>query len=343
MKNQNYITNIDPNYFGSSLKNYSERVQKIVDDVTRKIETSLRFPQNLFSELLIELAEKRKEMAIDQNTPQTYKFGERRDGKTALLRGECHFYTNLTGVYSEYGKKLLEKLQEQVLSGSFEIRFSSAFLKTIFTWELLSYEELDQRGFLHPSREALGDAFRSLQSAFYPVDEKPLRLQKFSELLEKNKLCAFLGAPTKERKIFLGILMRENGGKRELLSQYYTRVHLDAWEAPMILHMDYFQIEEMLEEMQDLFLMSIQWDFSQKPLLSLHKHIAKFRYLFSHTMPFSRGSASIQEWLVSAIYQLYGYKLSYSEAKGVDLEAFTTFSFEKFLQIYLDSLDLKPL
>ena len=55
----NYITNKDPNYFGTPLKDYPERVKKIVDQTRREIEKALEKNSDIkksFPHLLLLLA-----------------------------------------------------------------------------------------------------------------------------------------------------------------------------------------------------------------------------------------------------------------------------------------------
>lgn len=330
--NYDYITSREPAYFGNSLDDYPQRTKRIVENVFAEIQRAVDSKQDLkklFYRLLGQLAKKRYQIALDQNTAQASKFGERRDAKTALDRGECHFYTNLTGVYTSYGEKLIEQLKSLVSSKGCKIAFSSERCETSFCAEILSYEELNERGLLYPTKDLLTRAFERLYRESYPACEKPSRLKQFADLLEKNKFCAFFGSPSDNRKMFIGTLFWHRKGKKEMLSQYYTRIEQDLWELPTIFHMDFFQIESMLEETASLFETILRYR-SKHSSDTLSEQIALFRYLLSHIMPFCRGSASVQEWLVSAIYHFLDKEALPSSAKSVDLEAFTTFSFEKF-------------
>lgn len=329
-KNCDYITSREPNYFGDPLDDYPQRTQRIVESALSKIKVAKRSQQDLkklFYHLLDHLANKRYQIALDQNTAKASKFGERRDAKTVLDRGECHFYTNLTGVYASYGEKLIEQFKHLVSPHGCKISFSSERCETSFSAEILSYEQLNDRGLLYPTKDLLTRAFERVYSEIYPAHEKPSRLKQFADLLEKNKFCAFFGAPSENRKIFIGALFLHRKGKKEMLSQYYTRIENGQWELPMLFHMDFFQIESMLEETAILFEAII---CSKSSSESLKEQIALFRYLLSHIMPFCRGSASVQEWLTGAINQFHGLEFSENNSKSVDLEAFTTLSFEKF-------------
>lgn len=340
----NYITEKDPNYFGTSLEDQSQRMEKIVQDAAEEIRKSLfskKDSQNLFHLLLSKLAKERNLLGLAQNTKEVYKFGERRDSESALGRGECHFYTNLVTVYANYGQKLLEKLKSQVASGFSEKVFPSNSYETSFAWEILSYEELEKRGWIDPTKDALTEAFTKLHCESYPAEEKPRRLKNFADLLEKNKLCAFLRSLNKNHKIFFGALYQDLGEKKELLSQYYAPISPEGWQLPTIFHLDYFQIDGMLKKLAPLFAQCISWNPSNASLDFLNQEMALFRYELSHTMPFCRGSALIQEWLVCAMYQFHGFRVSYPDDYIVDLEAFTTFEFEKFRQNYIKSIHLE--
>ncbi len=330
--NYDYITSREPGYFGAPLDDYPQRTRRIVKNAALEIQEAVCLKQDLkklFYRLLDLLAKERYQIALDQTTAQASKFGERRDAKTALDRGECHFYTNLTGVYASYGEKLIEQLKGLVSSKGCKVSFSSERCETSFSAEILSYEELNERGLLYPTKDLLTRAFERVYSEIYPAYEKQSRLKQFADLLEKNKFCAFFGTPSENRKIFIGSLFLQRKGKKEMLSQYYSRIEEGQWELPTIFHMDFFQIASMLEETASLFETTLRRPRFKLSLDSMKEEMALFRYLLSHTMPFCRGSASVQEWLVSAIYQFQGQTLQ-GEAKSVDLEAFTTFSFERF-------------
>ena len=67
--------------------------------------------------------------------------------------------------------------------------------------------------------------------------------------------------------------------------------------------------------------------------------IGTFRYLFAQLSPFVRGSALIGEWLEKSLFMYHGYSMEYlyedsDKQPLADLDAFTSFSFNDFLEKY---------
>ena len=59
------------------------------------------------------------------------------------------------------------------------------------------------------------------------------------------------------------------------------------------------------------------------------------QYLFAHAMPYMRGTASIAEWLESAIYLFHGFDLERIEGKNVNCSALIM-SYQDFRDEYLN-------
>jgi len=67
--------------------------------------------------------------------------------------------------------------------------------------------------------------------------------------------------------------------------------------------------------------------------------IGTFRYLFAQLTPFARGSALIGEWLEQSLFMYQGYSMEYlyedsNKQPLPDLDAFSSFSFNDFLEKY---------
>ncbi len=105
----------------------------------------------------------------------------------------------------------------------------------------------------------------------------------------------------------------------------------------IISHQDTLIVDDMLNEISKVFKKIIEWDRQDKE--QLINDMAMFRYLFSHCMPFSRGSAAVAEWLETAIYKYHGFNTS---VEGLlDLEAFSSLTLSEFLQNYKSHVSLE--
>ena len=74
-----------------------------------------------------------------------------------------------------------------------------------------------------------------------------------------------------------------------------------------------------LNEIAKLFKQAIEC----RDVAVLSKTVAHLRYLYSHAMPFTRGSSATCEWLEQAIYLSKGYDLEYKKTLLIDMEALT--------------------
>lgn len=100
----------------------------------------------------------------------------------------------------------------------------------------------------------------------------------------------------------------------------------------LLIHQDPFLVEETLPEIAKFFADAVLWD--GKEIADLKEKIAKFRYLFAHTTPFSRGSASIAEWFEQILYQFHGFEVDYNNEVMIDLEAFSSPLWSDFIAKY---------
>lgn len=128
-----------------------------------------------------------------------------------------------------------------------------------------------------------------------------------------------------------------------LLTWVYTSKEEDVIERMkkvskvLVFHQDTFTIDDMLNEISKLFKKIIEWDKQDKK--KLINDMAMFRYLFSHCMPFSRGSAAVAEWLETAIYTYHGFRVNVDGL--LDLEAFSSLTLSEFLQRYKSLVSLE--
>ena len=102
-----------------------------------------------------------------------------------------------------------------------------------------------------------------------------------------------------------------------------------------ILHQDPFLIDMTLNEIAKLFKQAIEC----RDVAVLSKTVAHLRYLYSHTMPFCRGSSATCEWLEQAIYLFQGYNLEYDKSLLIDMEAITL-PLKNFVELYPSMIKL---
>ena len=128
------------------------------------------------------------------------------------------------------------------------------------------------------------------------------------------------------------------------LSQYITWMYSDLKHDPIekmsahskviLLHTDPTATQKINHQLRPLFNSIMNWDQSQGQE-KLHDLSAQIQYLFAHAMPYMRGTASIAEWLESAIYQFHGFDLERIEGKNVNCSALIM-SYQDFRDEYLN-------
>lgn len=134
-------------------------------------------------------------------------------------------------------------------------------------------------------------------------------------------------------------------GKLLALSQLHTWMYFDWQNDPIasmkerskiyVQHQDALLISTTLKEIAALFEKALQWNRATEQVTDLMNLVATIRYLFAHAVPYLRGSASIAEWLETAIYRFHGFaNFRYNQEKLVDLEALTALRFSDFIREY---------
>lgn len=128
------------------------------------------------------------------------------------------------------------------------------------------------------------------------------------------------------------------------LSQYITWMYSDLKHDPIekmsahskviLLHTDPTATQKINHQLRPLFNSIMNWDQAQGQE-KLHDLSAQIQYLFAHAMPYMRGTASIAEWLESAIYQFHGFDLERIDGKNVNCSALIM-SYQDFRDEYLN-------
>ena len=147
----------------------------------------------------------------------------------------------------------------------------------------------------------------------------------------------------RKSEYLLGTSRFEVNGKLYALSQYLTWMYRTYDEDPVarmekysrihVIHQDPFLLRDMLNEIAILFTACLRWTAADG-IDSLKDRVALWGYLFSHSMPFARGSAAIRDWLETALYRSLGYDCTYHKDYARDWDALTSLSFEESLESY---------
>jgi hypothetical protein len=315
-----YISNRSPHRYGMHLSDYKLREEQIVLRVQEQLVQRSHIPhRQLFNEILSYLGQERRQLAVDQDTKDAEHFGLMRNSLPTLQNVGAAMVTYLMKSYEEYGGALLQRLKTMPPSLSLG--------ETRFVVQIFSFEELERRQWLKLDQDEYSQAFwRVVQT------QGAAEFQRFLELHDRSRFSPFLQEFC--GSMFLGTLLLQEQASWRPLTQYFARIHEDGWEGPVLFHQDFFHLKPMLETVADLFGQCIQ------PVnCNLEQTMARFCYLYSHAMPFSRGSALIREWLEQAIYRVHGRQIRYSQERALDLEAFASFSLEEFLPNYKQSIE----
>lgn len=139
----------------------------------------------------------------------------------------------------------------------------------------------------------------------------------------------------------LGTSFLEINGEEKPLSSLMLQVSIDQKTGalmnvypPVIIHQRSFLIPAMIRDIDRIFdlLFQSSHKLSIGELVDL---IGLIRYEFAHANPFVRGSAAIGEWIETALYHFLGFSDFRQTSKTtIDLEAFSSLTFDEFIQRY---------
>ncbi|MBS0585350.1 MAG: hypothetical protein JSR76_03495 [Verrucomicrobia bacterium] len=308
----------------------------------------------LFYELISKFASLRSAIALSHGTTDGAYFGQRRD--EARFLGTCgghHVHTPLDGEpYLTYQNGFLEKLSsllQKPLPPTTTLGRRSIFEITVFNHRALAERKWDTPPFIEEIRRGCGVSEVPLTEVI-PIGKTKDCLSHLKEhdpelYLREKVFCA------------LDEMKKRHPTIPDEASWVIATSHLDEWElstyftwlspserqpltrsAVIVVHQDLFLIEPMLREINELFLRCIGWDPSAEPIpgefTELKNRVSLLSYTFSHTMPFVRGSAAIQEWLRAAIFRSHGLEMTYNRDASADLDALTALSLGDFVTVH---------
>ncbi len=315
-----------PGQFGLPLEDYPLRVERIVQSVVSEIRSKESDP-NLFFSLLEQLSRERRALADEQQTPNAHLFGLRRDSDEAVETSPI-FVSDVEGYYSDL---FLEKIGQLPASqGSMDRG------ETVFEWERVSVQVLCERQrevFRHPElkKQISKDTKKIKFTDYCPTTDPKGRREFYKFFLEVYRQNRLPPSHIPGDCYFFGTLYYRKEGALVPLSQYLGSFMEGQWKDLLLIHHQFFFIQETLDRIEEIFLDCIS---SKQSINELKQKIAHFSYLFSHCMPFGRGSAAIREWLEIALFRLHGHRIAYSNMNAIDLEAISSFSVQDFLRLY---------
>lgn len=320
-KNQN-------DYLAKSKVIITEMVELIKDKVTKKHNL-----ENVFFNLLLNLASHRQKIALEHNTSHADAFGQTRQDVS---------FTSMHQQYEEYNKKLIIKIKEHLLklNSIQEIKQEPIIInENLFSIDQKTWMEISV---LPEDRIKWGENPEYVHlNLLYLIFNIENNLQVIREEQEESL--------TNEKNILITIRYK-NDGIVVPLTRYYLKIQLpitaedlsESKNFPIctLIHQEPIYNKNVLSEVVLLFKKAIEYD--QENLADLTKIISQITYLFSHAMPYRRGSAAISEWLETIIFSYHGYEISYHSELNVNLEALTS-QIHEFVEKYPNMINISPL
>jgi Avirulence protein len=182
----------------------------------------------------------------------------------------------------------------------------------------------------------------------YQRSPKDYRILKYSQAIN---VMQNIELHAKKTDWVLMTVYHDLDGRNSTMSEYFTWLCQDNKNDPfdtmtkesiiLLLHQDYFLIQDTLSHVAKLFKQAIAWTGTD--LRDLQYIVALINYEFSHAMPFMRGSAAISEWIEIIIYRYHGYVLEYiDDNKSVNMEALSL-PCQEFINEYPSFIRLSPI
>lgn len=317
-----------------------------------------------FSHLLEELARRRQEIAVRHGTENSDQFGALRiDGL-----GVCSRTRLFAKTYSTYGADALERIKtvvdrmkgESCSRGSCRgftsekevIDGSCGGLKTrteVDVFIRTKAEEIMQTLDPHWIR-----VLKQKKLDFKRIDEPkvaqaikaalPVLYSRLPLTLAWNQFQISKMTKDFPQTFYVTVTQRiEMDGALYALSKLMTFGNCDGSSEEMwahsevaCLHQDRFLIERTMAEAEKYFDKAKSWT-PDKPQAELVENVGMMLYLYSHAMPYQRGSAAIGEWLEKIVYEHHGFSVGERPGMKVDLTALTTLRAELFMTAYQES------
>lgn len=298
---------------------YDNYVEQVISRTTHDIEFAIQNGQNLiefFRNMLQNLAIERQNFAKRHDARDQEKFGQPRD--TVMT-------TILVDRYREYNAKLILKIKKYL----YDMQSSSLDMSSSYQFE---------------NHDAYNDQKTSIEvtrleetSVWDGAEYSRLELGLLRYFIERE-----LPVCSSHPSILVTVRYKRHDAEYPL-TRYLTRISLPVEETDLdipistLIHTEPLFIPQILNEIAKLFKKAVEWD-KQAPqeLLNL---IGQINYLFSHAMPFQRGSAAIGEWIEQSLFRYHGYDVAYHSDVNINMEALIS-SLNEFMEKYPSMLDL---
>lgn len=331
-------------------QDYLNKSDEIINLTVNQIQLAAQNKDDLikfFSEMLMNLSECRRDIAKTHHTNNASAFGKSREGVLT---------TSLFEKYREYNAKLILKIKTYLQQMKVKEEPSSWILKiTTYLNQMTQNNGAQQTWKIEGKPTSMGKK-TSIEVSVLSKDmsewqnneeHKRLDLVLLTYNVEKN-----LPVPP---SIFPGddilVTVRyEDNGIEYPLTRYLTRIQLLVTEKDLVeegrnpittlIHQEPSFMKNSLTEIATLFKKAIELD--KENLQELIEIVSHINYLFSHAMPFDRGSAAIGEWIESIIFRYHGYDVTYNSEVNINMEALIS-PLDEFIQKYPSMLKISPI
>ncbi len=335
----NYIHSRDSKVFGNHQEDYLHQSQRIVEETGQAIRDAVDQQADLtalFHALLSSLGEKRKAIARAHQTERAGEFGVLRYGKTFAGSIFATYFGEQR--YKDYNQRLIDSITKQwnfVQGQTVHVEYPEwlgrkCFVDYTFSSDRQYYDLLDEfKGLQHTllyqeaykRRKEVGEMLkcqedmRSLKENHSDAYYKCITATVLKCLLTNISNHSYCGyAKT--------TIWGEVQGKKTILTEALFFQYDEgpvSFSNALLLHLDPFLLEPLLGDIAKLFKEAVITPSSE--LQQIKERVALFKYYFSHSAPYHRGSAAIGEWMERAIYRSHGYEARYFDHVCSDLEA----------------------
>lgn len=312
-----YMSNKAPGRYGGQQADYMRWVECTIQEGVNILRNhpELDKPQ-LFFLLLQHIAKARHRIACEHQTQYSDLFGKFRYPDLQLttpLGGRS--YSEFNSIIRQYLQNFLNNAPQGDLAKGWKRRIEETYFNRRCVCELqLTDEDVVSEI----------DEYLDVMKDLYNIDVKS-------------------SSPANSQKTLLYLVARvqiEINHKWYDLSKYVTHTYTNATFSPkkgldnariLLIHQDASLINDTLQEISILFAKAMEWT-QEKPLDDLTHLVGLIQFLFAHSTPYARGSASIGERLGEILYGFHKLRCQYNSDTMIDLEALTAPLLYKFIE-----------
>jgi hypothetical protein len=212
----------------------------------------------------------------------------------------------LVSCLSNYSKEYASKIRDKIMPLIVEIEHADLHFRVVsYDEELAPFSENNMKYI---------NIFQDIQD-FYPTSSK--ELPAVVEVVREIEI---------------------NGKKYPICSYLYDKDHP---EREAVRHLPSTYHKDLLKEIEKIFEVAMTWnEWGGEDLSSIIDVVGHLQYLMANACLYTRGSASICDWVEKFIYRYHGLEVEYHVDKCINLEAITS-SLEEFLEAYPSCIRLK--